>query len=136
MKHEAIIQGNVYRKIHSYDSYTVGSSFLTHENYRVVESMEFVREELLWEGCLESPLLEPGEILCIEELRTEVVIKSRKRSTNGNVIYSTHHQLKVIEDEKTYESLKYAEEMEIKRKQWEQEFNKQEKLTWWEKLFR
>ena len=126
MTHTAVIKGRVYRKIYGFQ--------IHHNNYSIEEGFSYVEDEIIWKGQLDSPLLEPDEVLLIEELNLKVTISSRVRSTNGDVIYSTNHQVRVIEDEGTTLTLEQAKR---RGKIHEERLSKEEdvKTPWWKRLF-
>lgn len=139
VKHKAIVKGLVFRKKYWFWLSLYGDAG------SIREDREFVREETLWEGEIDTPLLEQGECLHIKDLDVAVHIERRDRSTCGAYIYKTDHIIELLEDEKTLQS---KEEAEIKEGRYlaqkiaeaEEEDKEKEELaekkSWWKRLFK
>lgn len=104
-KHKVIIKGSINRKV-----YRVTQDRRNIDELIIKGEKQFVKYETMWEGEIDTPLLEIKESLYIEDLDATVQIIGRVRTTSGSYIYQTNYNLKTIEDEKSIESKQRADE--------------------------
>lgn len=133
--HRAIINGNIERK--KYFFYTSNVS----DFHTIREVSEIAREEILWEGELDLPIMNRGDVIHIKDLDIQVIIKSCLRTTDNKFIYSTYHTTETIEDDITKASEEEAERYSerYKARLLEEKANELERYdnrTWFEKLFK
>lgn len=104
-KHKVIIKGSINRKV-----YRVTQDRRNIDELIIKGEKQFVKYETMWEGEIDTPLLEIKESLYIEDLDATVQIIGRVRTTSGSYIYQTNYNLKTIEDEKSIETKQRADE--------------------------
>lgn len=74
-------------------------------------SYETLETPVIWEGELESPILNCSDKIYLENIKEELEIKKVVRSTDGTYLYYTNHQNgKIVENEITEKSRLEAEE--------------------------
>lgn len=77
----------------------------------VVDTYEKLETPVIWEGDLDSPVLESGDTLYLVNIGKEVKVAKVVRSTEGTYLYYTRHQVgEVLENELTEKSKLDAEE--------------------------
>lgn len=145
MSHHAILKAPKYRKLYAFYGYTTWYCISPHVgSYQG----DWIADETIWEGKLESPHLKEGDRIYISEMQKEVSIESVLRSTDGSVIYETDYKFDLVEDDETKLSKLKAKaekisfdqkQLEKKLKQLEEETVVEEKSevkkTWLQRLF-
>src|SRR6185437_14014110 len=114
-RHNVIIKRAVERRVYKFSE--------TYWGWSVTRDQEFIENEFLWTGELDSPILQAGEKLYINEIEELVAIKEVIRTTTGDYLYVCPER--VIEDEKTESTFKQAKEEEETYK------SEQEELEMW-----
>ena len=142
--HKAVIKGNIFRNIYHFGNkpYEYGLRFIEKNIYNTTQ---LIREEVIWEGELDMPILKHNECIYIQELQTTVMIKGCLRTTENKYIYSTSHVIQTIEDEITEKSKEKALGLEkdyteyiksqVPPKEVEIESNEEKHKPWYKRLF-
>ena len=132
--HKAVINGNIERARY----YFYHSPFSGYHTINRVE--DFIREESLWEGELDLPIMNHGDVIYIKELDLKVRITSCLRTTDNKFIYSSTHTKELIEDDITKASKEEAENSMEKFKaileRRKVTVEDVEELSWFKKLFK
>src|SRR6185437_12920410 len=116
-RHNVIIKRAVERRVYKFSE--------TYWGWSITSKQEFIENEFLWTGELDSPILQAGEKLYINEIEELVAIEEVIRTTTGDYLYVCPER--VIEDEKTKSTFKKAKEDEEIYK------SEQEELEMWTK---
>lgn len=138
--HKAIIKGRIERKLYRFGNkpYKYYAWQYPKELY---ENNELIREDVIWQGELDMPVLKYEDCIYIQELETTVRITSCLRTTENKYIYTTSHVIETFEDELTEKSWKEALEREQEYLSMQDGFKESEKLKeekckpWYKRLF-
>lgn len=143
-QHKAIIKGQVLRRVYCpYPHPKYDLEGFRKREWKKLKETVFVEWKTIWEGDINMPLLERGEVFYIDELELKVAIKERMRTSSGNYIYETKHIVELLNDDQTRKSEIEADaEVELKNEEEKRLVEKMElrvkevKKNWIKRLFK
>lgn len=137
-------KAEIIQEVHAV-RYKFGNKSFWNDYKDIYRDREFIKNETLWSGELDSPILQKGDKIHVDELSETFTVDEITRSTSGKYLYLVEEKQE-IEDDKTPLSETEAEthksEYEEKKRELlekrQEEINENiviEKKFWWKRLF-
>lgn len=106
--HQAVIQGEV-----RYVKYFVDRHVTVYlPEYDIEKKTQIFKYKTIWDGELNSQILNQGDTIYIPELDSRAVITKRIIDIVDNVVtYETNYLVEIVENDETKASLEYAEKL-------------------------
>jgi hypothetical protein len=141
MSHYARFTGYNSVKRYGYHESMVGAPGKVYEYNSPIPYEAWADTNLIYEGNLDSPILESGARIHLHTLNTTVDILKVERSTDNIYTYLTNYEIENIENEITIATQAAAQiQFERAQEKWDRiGFNRSEyepdKDSWWKRLF-
>lgn len=102
--YRSVFKQKYYEKL-----YKIEKEFYHSELELIAFQGTLIKEETIGSYDIEIPMLEPGEHFFLDDIKKDVIIKLRMRSSDGSIVY--HVEDESIDTENTVRTLKECNEI-------------------------